>query len=94
MNKYLQMNEKTTLLQFNEENIVSEQNIKCSKNVDLISESTTILNKIILSDEQKYLNSLNEKEFKAYEIAKKCLGTSFQLEKSNGFLLWFKDKSS
>ena len=35
-----------------------------------------------------YLETLNEKELKAYNIAKSHLGTSFQLEKSNGFLQW------
>jgi hypothetical protein len=37
-----------------------------------------------------YLESLSEKELKAYEIAKSHLGMSFQLEKSNGFLKWKK----
>jgi hypothetical protein len=35
-----------------------------------------------------YLETLNEKEMKAYLIAKSFLGTSFQLEKSVGFLKW------
>jgi hypothetical protein len=35
---------------------------------------------------EKYLESLSEKEKKAYEIAKSHLGMSFQLEKSNGYL--------
>jgi hypothetical protein len=38
-----------------------------------------------------YLESLNEKEHKAYLIAKSHLGMSFQLEKSNGYKKW-KDK--
>lgn len=42
--------------------------------------------------EKQYLQTLSEKEFKAYEIAKKCLGTSFQLKKSNGYLSWLKEK--
>jgi len=33
-----------------------------------------------------YLQSLSEKERRAYEIAKSHLETSFQIEKSNGFL--------
>jgi hypothetical protein len=33
-----------------------------------------------------YLSSLNEKEIKAYRIAKSHLGMSFDLRKSNGFL--------
>jgi len=35
-----------------------------------------------------YLESLNEKEYKAYLIAQSHLGMSFQLEKSNGFKKW------
>jgi len=42
------------------------------------------------SFEQLYLESLNEKEMKSYLIAKEHLGTSFQLEKSVGFLKWEK----
>ena len=44
-----------------------------------------------LSKEQlneMYLKSLSEMEYKAYCIAKSHLGTSFTLEKSNGFLRW------
>jgi hypothetical protein len=43
---------------------------------------------------QEYLASLNEKEKKAYEIARDHLGTSFQLEKSNGFLKWKKTRDT
>ncbi len=35
-----------------------------------------------------YLDSLSEKELKAYSIAKSHLGMSFQLEKSIGFIKW------
>jgi hypothetical protein len=37
-----------------------------------------------------YLTSISLKEFKAYEIAKSHLGTSFDIERSNGFLEWKK----
>jgi len=37
-----------------------------------------------------YIESLSEKEMKAYIIAKSHLGTSFSLEKSVGFLKWKK----
>ena len=37
-----------------------------------------------------YLETLSEKELKSYAIAKSHLGTSFQLEKSHGFLEWKK----
>ncbi len=39
---------------------------------------------------REYLKSLTEKELKSYEIAKDHLGSSFQLEKSNGFREWSK----
>lgn len=38
-----------------------------------------------------YLQSLSEKERKAYEIAKDHLGMSFQLEKSSGYNKWKKE---
>ena len=34
----------------------------------------------------KYIESLSEKELKAYHIAKSHLGSSFSLEKSKGFI--------
>ena len=40
----------------------------------------------------KYLNSLSEIEYKALEIAKKQLESSFCLEKSIGFLEFLKNK--
>jgi hypothetical protein len=38
-----------------------------------------------------YLNTLNEKEMRAYVIAKEHLGSSFDLSKSVGFIQWRKD---
>jgi hypothetical protein len=38
-----------------------------------------------------FIESLSEKELKAYLIAKDHLGSSFQLEKSVGFLQWKKN---
>ena len=43
---------------------------------------------------EEYLKTLCEKERKSYDIAKEHLGTSFQLEKSVGFLKWKKEHSS
>jgi len=43
---------------------------------------------------EKFITTLDEKEMKAYLIAKDHLGSSFQLEKSNGFLKWKKSVSS
>ena len=39
---------------------------------------------------EQYLKSLTEKEMKAYLIAKSHLGMSFTIEKSTGFLEWYK----
>ncbi len=50
--------------------------IKAPKKADLLS---------------NYINSLDERNKQAYEIAKNHLGTSFDLEKSIGFLK-FKEK--
>jgi hypothetical protein len=42
----------------------------------------------------KYIESMTEKTRQAYLIAKGLLGTSFTLEKSNGYLLWLKEKNT
>ena len=39
----------------------------------------------------QYIQTLDEKDLKAYYIARDHLGMSFQLEKSNGYLNWKKD---
>lgn len=39
---------------------------------------------------QKYIETLSPKEKKSYIIAKEHLGMSFQLEKSVGFIDWYK----
>jgi len=49
--------------------------------------------KTLTTLEQQYVETLSEKERKAYEIAKDHLGMSFQLEKSVGYLKWLKSKS-
>jgi hypothetical protein len=38
-----------------------------------------------------YINTLNEKEKHAYEIARDHLGMSFQIEKSIGYIQWKKE---
>ena len=35
-----------------------------------------------------YIQTFNEKELKAYNIAKEHLGMSYQTDKSNGFIEW------
>ena len=39
---------------------------------------------------QEYVSTFTEKEKKAYEIASSHLGSSFNLEKSLGFIKWLK----
>ena len=41
----------------------------------------------------EYINSLDEKDKKSYLIAKEFLGSSFDIEKSNGFLEFVKTKN-
>lgn len=43
---------------------------------------------------EQYLKTLTEKEMKAYEIAKDHLGSSFELEKSVGYLKWLSKQQS
>jgi hypothetical protein len=42
---------------------------------------------------EQYIESLSEKERKAYTIAKEHLGMSFQLDKSVGYLKWLRTRS-
>ena len=39
---------------------------------------------------QEYLNTLNDLEKHAMQIAIKQLGSSFDIEKSNGYITWLK----
>jgi hypothetical protein len=43
---------------------------------------------------EQYIKTFSKKELQSYEIAKNHLGTSFQLEKSNGFLKWKKQQET
>lgn len=38
-----------------------------------------------------YLEQLSETQLKAYRIARRHLGSSFNLVKSNGFVGWYKE---
>jgi hypothetical protein len=53
---------------------------------------TTDENITLIKLMEEYLETLSEKEKKSYDIAKEHLGSSFQLEKSVGFLKWVKSK--
>jgi hypothetical protein len=43
---------------------------------------------------EQYLESLTPKEKQAYEIAKVHLGCLLNIEKTNGYLKWLKDKDN
>ena len=43
--------------------------------------------------EKAYIDTLTEKEHKAYEIAVSHLGSSFDLSKSSGFIRWKKENA-
>lgn len=45
-----------------------------------------------MNDIEDYLNQLNDFEKKAYDIAKNHLGSSFDIEKSIGYLTWLEKK--
>lgn len=62
-----------------------------SNDVSLLS-PFHVITKETENEIREYLSTLNEKELKAYKIACDHLGSSFQLEKSNGFKSWKKTK--
>ena len=64
------------------------------KKIDLIIISTIIIRHMPYKNEdiESYINQLSEVEKIAYEIAKKMLGSSFNIEKSIGFLDWINKK--
>ena len=43
---------------------------------------------------EEYVASLTAKEKQAYEIAKDHLGCLLNIEKTNGYLKWLKDKEN
>lgn len=61
--------------------------------MDAMNTSTKLLSPV--STEQAhldaYVNTFDEKELKAYNIAVEHLGMSFQLEKSIGYIAWKKE---
>ena len=44
--------------------------------------------------QERYIQSLSEREHKAYLIAKSHLGSSFDLEKSIGYMDWKKNQAA
>jgi len=69
-----------------------------SQQIDFKSLNITIINSIKLYTEEQqkeifnYLNEMTDHEKKAYEIAVQHLGSSFNIYRSNGFILWKKNK--
>lgn len=47
-----------------------------------------------MDDIQAYVASLSKKDATAYIIAKSQLGSTFSIEKSNGFLTWKKQRAN
>ena len=45
-----------------------------------------------MTDSEEYVKQLNEKEKMALKIAQEHLGSSFNLEKSIGFIQWKKSR--
>ena len=56
--------------------------------------SSSIMNKSsdLSPIENEYIQTLNTREQKAYEIAKSHLGMSFNLKKSNGYVKWLETR--
>ena len=48
-----------------------------------------VLQTLLLNE---YINTFDEKQHKAYEIAKECLKSSFDITKSNGYLNFIKQR--
>jgi len=59
-------------------------------NVTSNGTATTTINLLMEKKMEDYLATLSPKERKGYEIARSHLETSFDLEKSNGFIQWCK----
>ena len=47
---------------------------------------------LMTNDERAYVNSLTEKEYRAYIIARDHMGILFTLVRCNGYLKWKKDQ--
>ena len=66
-------------------------------NFDLLNLSLPVIihsySQEIRKDVFNYLNSLDDNEKKAYEIAFQHLGSSYNICKSNGFKEWYKQQS-
>ena len=47
-----------------------------------------------MDEVEKYIKSLGEREKKAYKLAVRLLGSSFNVKKSIGYLQWNQKKTS
>jgi hypothetical protein len=54
------------------------------------SSSSQTVPLVLSSNDSLYLETLNDREMKAYFIAKEHLGMTFHLQKSNGYREWQK----
>jgi len=82
------------------ESLLNDQTCVAKKQFSMVSElcsqqlNQEVIDRRILEELiQQYVSTLSEKELQAYHIAKKLLGMSFQMEKSNGYLQWKKNNN-
>lgn len=75
------------------ENKETEVNITTKKPDNIkINDNINNYNEDLKNEIYEYLNSFNEINIKAYNIASNHLGSSFNIVKSNGFIEWKKQK--
>ena len=62
--------------------------MEASKNKEILPENYNELSSSMQEEIYKYLESMDERQIKAYLIAKDHLGSSFNIFKSNGYKEW------
>ena len=62
--------------------------MEASKNKEILPENYNELTISMQEEIYKYLESMDERQIKAYLIAKDHLGSSFNIFKSNGYKEW------
>ena len=62
--------------------------MEASKNKEILPENYNELTSSMQEEIYKYLESMDERQIKAYLIAKDHLGSSFNIFKSNGYKEW------
>ena len=67
---------------------------KVKRKLKIVKKKKVKKEKTMEDFKKDYVNSMDEKEKVAYNIAKEHLGSSFNLEKSIGFQKWLKKNSN